>query len=660
MLIVSTTMFKKTTLLVLSCLLAASANARIDLDSVREASRSRDLVSLATISEQSIGDPLEMYPRYYYLTTQINQTDENDANSFINRYSPSPMAERFINDWLKELARRQSWAQYEALYSKLESPNTEQICNKQQAAINRGDYSQLANHKQLWFSGKAQPQACNTYFDTLFSKGVLNEQDAWARIRLALANNQPDLARQLASRVGSPEYLVPKPPVVIKQKKKKTITIETANINTVNSNAERWVNQIDLSTQAGRELWLFAVEKIGRNNPHQAARLISAQTSLKADDLAFAWQQLGLTAARKLTPEASAWLAKGHLEDLSPEDRAWGIRSALRIGDWQAVEQRINALPANEQQENSWRYWKARALLAQNKTAAANALWVSLSDQIDFYGLLAREELGAILSAPQPSYKANTEDIKAIQTIPAVRRALELNAQGWRTEANREWNWAMKGLSDQQLLAAAELAARNQMYDRSIFSAMRPTQIQDFSLRFPMPYRSSIEPAAKAHGLDPAWVFGLIRQESRFIADIRSSAGATGLMQLMPATATWVAKKMGMSDFTMSDMSDPEINPQMGSYYLAYWNERFGGNPVLATAGYNAGPGNAAKWRDDKEMEAAIYIETIPFTETRDYVKAVLTNATHYAHFFNGSPAQLMKRLPPVAGKATPVEESAQ
>ncbi|QLI81043.1 lytic transglycosylase domain-containing protein [Chitinibacter fontanus] len=645
-------MLKKTVLLALSSLLVASAHARINLDSVREASRSRDLQTLATLSEQSVGEPLEMYPRYYYLITQINQTDENDANAFLARYSPSPMAERFLGDWLKELARRQNWSQYEALYSKLDSPNTEQICNKQQATINRGDYSQLGNHKQLWFSGKAQPQACNSYFDTLFRQGLLTADDAWMRIRLALANNQPDLARQLAVRVGSPEYLVPKAPVVIKQKKK-NIVVQTANINTVNTAPERWVNDIELGTRAGRELWLFAIEKIGRTNPNQAARLITEQSQLSKEDLQFAWQQLGLTAARRLAPEASAWLEKGHLEDLSGEDRAWGIRSALRIGDWKTVEKRINALPANEQNDNAWRYWKGRALLAQNNGAAANAIWLSLSEQIDFYGLLAKEELGAILSAPQAPYKASIDDLKAVQGIPAIQRALELNAQGWRSEANREWNWAMKGLNDQQLLAAAELAARNRMYDRSIYSAMRPTNTQDFALRFPQPYRDSIEPAAKANGLDPAWVFGLIRQESRFIADIRSSAGATGLMQLMPATATWVAKKMGMSDFKMSDMSDPAINPQLGSYYLAYWYDRFGGNPVLATAGYNAGPGNAGKWRGERELEAAIYIETIPFTETRDYVKAVLTNATHYAHFFNNSPTQLMKRLPPVPGKNT-------
>lgn len=652
-------MLKRTSLLALSCLLAASAHARLNLDTVREATRSRDLVTLATLSEQSVGEPLEMYPRYYYLSTQISQTEESDANAFITRYSPSPLAERFINDWLKELARRQNWAQYEALYSKLDNPNTEQICLKQQASINRSDFSLLAQHQQLWFSNKAQPSACNPYFDALFRAGILTEEAVWSRIRLALANNQVELAKQLAARVGSPEYLVPKAPVVVKQKKK-AITIQTANINTVNAAPERWINEIALNTRAGRELWLFAIEKIGRNNPAQAARLIEAQSNLNKADIQFAWQQLGLTAARRLIPEASAWLERGHLDNVSTEDRAWAIRAALRIGDWKVVEQRINALPPDEQNDTAWRYWKGRALLAQNKTAAANAIWAQLSDQIDFYGLLAKEELGAVLSAPKASYKANMDDLKTVQTIPAIQRALELNAQGWRIEANREWNWAMKGLSDQQLLAAAELAARNQMYDRSIFSAMRPTNLQDFSLRFPMPYRESILPAAQAHGLDPAWVFGLIRQESRFIADIRSSAGATGLMQLMPATATWVAKKMGMSDFTMADMSDPDINPQMGSYYLAYWTERFGGNPVLATAGYNAGPGNAAKWRSEQEMEAAIYIETIPFTETRDYVKAVLTNATHYSHFFSGSPSQLMKRLPPIPGKNAAVEVSEQ
>ncbi len=632
-------MLKKSVLLVLSCLLAASANARINLDQVREAARARDLATLAQISEQSTGDPLEMYPRFYLLSTQINQTDSADANQFIQRYSPSPLAERFTNEWLKELARRQSWAEYEALYPRLDSPNTEQICFKQQAALLRGDASSIPNHKNLWFNAKALPGTCNMLFDTLFANGLLSEEDAWWRIRQAFSNSanssnsQPDLARQLASRVGNPPELGAK------------------SVSAVHNAPEKAIAKINTNSRAGRELWLYAVEKIGRKNPQQAASLISSASWLAPADQQFAWQQLGLLAARRLLPEASRWLERAHLNDISDDDREWAIRAALRVSDWKMVEQRINALPAHLQQGNTWRYWKARALLARNQSATANALWLGLSDQLDFYGLLAREEIGQILSAPTPVYKANTEDLKAIHSLPGVLRALQLNAQGWRTEATREWNWAMKGLSDQQLLAAAELASRNRMYDRSIYSAMRPKTMQDFTLRFPQPYRDSVEPAAKAYGLDPAWVFGLIRQESRFIADIRSSAGATGLMQLMPATAQWVAKRLGMSDFTMADMSDPEINPQLGSYYLAYWNERFGGNPVLATAGYNAGPGNAAKWRDDSEMEAAIYIETIPFSETRDYVKAVLANASHYSHYYNGSPSQILKRLPPVAGK---------
>lgn len=649
-------MLKKATLIMLSCLLAASAQARMNLDELREAARARDMVALAQLSEQSVGDPLEMYPRYYYLTTQINQTSDGDAGQFLSRYAPSPLAERFLADWLKELARRQDWAQYEVYYSRLESPNAEQICLKQQAMLKRNDFSALANHRQLWFSAKPQASACNPYFEALFSQGLLKEEDIWWRIRQALSNNQLDLARQLAARVGSPEYLVPRPPVMVKKGKKSTPVL-TANLNTVNTAPERWVDEIDTSSRAGRELWLFAVEKIARNNPAQAARLLSDST-LPATELQFGWQQLGQIAARRNLPEASQWIGRGHLQDLSSDDRAWTIRAALRSGDWKTVEQRINALPADEQQDSAWRYWKARALLAQNKAATANALWTELSQEIDFYGLLAREELGSILSAPVPSYKASKDDLAAINQVPGVRRALLLNDQGWRIEANREWNAAMRGLSDQQLLAAAELASRNQMYDRSIFAAMRPKTLNDFSLRFPLPYRASVESAAKANGLDPAWVFGLIRQESRFIADIRSSAGATGLMQLMPATAQWVAKKMNLSDFKLSDMSDPEINPQLGSYYLAYWTERFGGNPVLATAGYNAGPGNAGKWRDARELEAAIYIETIPFNETRDYVKAVLTNATHYAHYFPGSTTQLLKRLPAIPGKNSAQEVS--
>ncbi|MBM5574656.1 lytic transglycosylase domain-containing protein [Deefgea sp. CFH1-16] len=609
-------------------LLSASAFANIDLDELRQAVRARDLPRLAQISDANQGKPLEMYPNYYWLTLQLKQISADDANQFLNRYANTPLANRFRDDWIKELARRQAWSSFEQEYAKIDSPSAELQCFKSQAAQARNDNSTLKANKALWFTAKPLAASCNPIFDTLFANGSLSENDAWWRIRQALAANRADFARQLSSRVGSPSEFSAK------------------NLAAINSAPDKQIKQLNAAGRANLELQLYALELIGRKSPEQAALIIEQLSpNLSAADQRFAWQQLGLSAARRHHPNASFWLSKADMNDLEEEDQAWFIRSALRAEDWNAVESRIKALPAETQAKNTYRYWLARAYETQNKANAANEIYLQLADGFDYYGLLAQEKLGTMLQESRAPYTSKPEEINAIAALPGVVRALSLNQQNWRVEANREWNFAMQGLSDTQLLAAAELARKNKMYDRSIYTAERTQKIHDFTLRYPMPYREEAEQAAKEQGLDPAWVYGLIRQESRFISDIRSSAGAAGLMQLMPNTAKWVAGKMKISDFSSADITDVTSNLQMGTYYLAYWAENFNGNAILATAGYNAGPGNARKWRADRELDPTIYIETIPFGETRDYVKKVLSNASHYAHYFKGSPTQLSHRL---------------
>jgi len=608
-------------------LLSASAFASLDLDALREAVRARDLPRIAQMSEASAGEPLEMYPQYYWLSLQIKQIAEEDATAFLNRFPNTPLANRFREEWLKELAARQSWASFEREFSQLDSPSIELQCFKTQAALARNDSSTLSSNKSFWFSGKPVASACNPVFDALFESGALTSNDAWWRIRQAFAGDRADFARQLSARVGSP------------------IEFSAKNLAALKNAPEKQLSKLG-NSRADRELRLYALELIGRKNPDQAARLIEELgDQLSVEDQRFAWQQLGLFAARRHHPSASVWLGKATLNDLDEEDQAWLLRSALRAGDWSAVEQRINALPKETREKKTYRYWLARAYETQNKAAEARAIYVSLSDGFDYYGLLSQEKLGTMLQESRAPYTLNKDEMKQVAALPGVIRALRLNQQGWRVEANREWNFAMQNLSDTQLLAAAELAQKNRMYDRSIYSAERTKNIHDFTLRYPRPYQAEIDFAAKTQDLDPAWVYGLIRQESRFISDIRSSANAAGLMQLMPDTAKWVAGKMKLTDFKPSDVTDVEINTQMGAYYLAYWASNFNGNAILTTAGYNAGPGNARKWRASSEMDPTIYIETIPFSETRDYVKKVLSNASHYAHYYPNSATQLSQRL---------------
>jgi len=227
-----------------------------------------------------------------------------------------------------------------------------------------------------------------------------------------------------------------------------------------------------------------------------------------------------------------------------------------------------------------------------------------------------------------------------------------------RLEGVREWVWAIRGFDDRQLLAAAELARRDGIYDRAINTADKTVMLHDFKLRYLAPYRDVLQVHASEMGLDEAWVYGLIRQESRFIAGVRSGAGAGGLMQLMPGTAKWVAHKLGLKNWRWSQVTEVDTNINLGTYYLRHVLDTLDNQPVLASAAYNAGPGRARRWRPDNAIEGAVYAETIPFNETRDYVKKVMANATYYAQVF-GQQVQTLKARLGIIGPRNRAEESA-
>ena len=624
----------KLPLIVLLVLASTSAFARIDLVSLRDASRSRDVVALQKMVDNAQGDVLEMYPRYFLITSQLTLISPDDVSAFLQRYDASPLADRLRQDWLKELGKRQDWARFLMDYPKVDSPSIELQCFNAQAqmAVN-GSSSGLSKLKSAWFSDKGQADSCAPVFEAMFNAGVLNMDDAWARIRLALAANRPAFATQLAPRVGFPPELTGR------------------NLGLAANQSGKTLARLDLTRRPGREVALFIINRAARSDLDNAAQLLSSiLPRLPAAEQRYAWQQIALIAARKQHPQASAWFARAGLDGLDANGRAWAVRAALRADNPQAVLERINAMPPDQSDDTAWRYWKAQALKRLNQPQEAQTLLSALSSGDDFYSLLAREESGPFLESNNPPFRPTEDEVRSIGQRPGVQRALALYEQNWRPEGLREWNYAMRSLSPQELVAAATLAERKNLYDRSIYSAERARSAAPIGLRYPTPYRSAVEREARQQGLDPAWVFGLIRQESRFIADIRSSVGATGLMQLMPSTAQWVGRKNGQKRVDVSSLADVDTNVAMGSFYLRYILDRLNGQAILATAGYNAGPGRAKAWQEDRELDPVIYIETIPFDETRDYVKKVMTNAQYYGATF-GETTPFHKRLQPVPSR---------
>ncbi len=327
------------------------------------------------------------------------------------------------------------------------------------------------------------------------------------------------------------------------------------------------------------------------------------------------------------------------------------------------VQQFIGAMSPAEQKEPAWVYWKARAIAAlapagpegEAARAESRQLLQSIAGAMGFYPLLAADDLGQPAELPRPPTPLMPEEQALLAESPGFQRAVKLVQLGLRDEGRREWNFMLRGLSERQLLAAATLACELRDWQLCINTAERTRNEVDLSLRFPMPYRDEITAHARALGLEPAFVMGLIRQETRFMPMLRSHVGATGLMQLMPTTASWMARKIGMP-YSPDLLADPAVNLRLGTSYLKMVLDDFGGSQAMAAAGYNAGPSRPRRWREGPVLEAAIWAESVPFTETRDYVKKVLANAAVYAALLDGQPLTLKARL---GGTIGPRESSA-
>ena len=587
---------------------------------------------------------LAPYVEYWRLTL-ANQVDDARIADFLARYPGSRMAELVRADWLTSLGAREAWPQYLAEYPRLVKPDTAHACYAYRAewALGKRDHQREAI--SLWFSGRDMPTACTPLFTQLIEAGLIREEDIWRRLRLALEAGNPNVARAVANALPAAQ----RPAASLFD------LVQRDPARLLNSN-------LDLSRRGEREIALYALDQLARSNSNaaeQALRKILSQ--LSPDETSSAWARLASRAAFRHEPVALAWFKQAGAVAVNDYQREWWARAALRAGDWKAALQAIDGMGDATRLQPAWRYWRARALQATGQRVAANTLFLELSREHHYYGQLAEEELGPVMQAPVVNIKVSGDEVTTISRHPGIVRAQALLELGLRSDATQEWNWAIRDFSDRQLLAAAELARRMEWYDRAINTAERTQELHDFELRFLAPYRDLAQQAARENQVDEAWVFGLMRQESRFVNVARSGVGASGLMQIMPATARWIAQRLGIKRFQPKEMQDPARNIKFGAYYLKHVQDTLDGSPVLATAAYNAGPGRAQRWRDSKPMEAAVYIESIPFAETRDYVKKVMSNAMYYAERFGQSSVLLKDRLgvvPPSVTAASSVPDS--
>lgn len=624
-------------LLSLPALVLADQDA--DFLAARDAFRTGNAARLEQIAARFKQSPLEPYLAYYQLRMRLESADIASIQAFLARSDETPVIDNLRAEWLKLLGKNKQWETFMAEHPRLLNEDTELTCYALQARRDFKGEDVLQEARKLWLSsGKELPESCAPLFDAAIISGIISEADVWQRVRLALEAGNVSLARLLSAKLPAERAL------------------SAADLKSASADPERYLSRavLDDAPYGQRTVALFALQRLAKQLPQLAhAQWVKIAAYFPESEQRYFYGWLGYEAARKQDSRALEWFRAAGGAPLTEPQLAWRTRAALRAEDWSAVWNSVQKMTPQQQREGVWRYWKARALKNIGQMEEAEKLFRELSGEYNFYGQLAAEELGAapgssILSA---GYQPSREELSAMLAKPAIQRTLALYRMDLRTDAAREWALAVRNFDDKQLLVAAEIARRNEMYDRAISAADRTVQMHDFNLRYLSPYRGELKGHIRQNELDEAWVYGLMRQESRFVTMAKSNVGAAGLMQIMPATASWIARKLGMKDYRKSLIHQMETNLKLGTYYMKMVLSSFDNNPVLASAAYNAGPSRARRWRGDTPLEGAIYAETIPFDETRDYVKKVMSNTVYYAKLFGQPPRALKQRLGVIAAR---------
>ena len=602
-----------------------------------DAFRAGDAVKLAKLSTALRGHVLAPYLEFWRLQLRLVDTPDAEVRAFLQRAAGSYVAERLRGDWLKELGKRGDWQSFDQELPLLAQDDLDLRCYAWLSRLARGDESAFEEAKAIWLEPRELSAGCNALVERMLGAQRISVDDVWRRVRVLFENSQLGAARRTLAFLPAGEKHV------------------EAQLNQAASRPKIFLASLprSLEKRAAREMALFAVLRLARGDPEAAVEVLRGKfgARLPAQDVSYLWGRLAYEGARHLLPEAHQWYRLADETLLNDEQLAWKARAALRVVDWQAVRDAVDRMSVSARRDPAWTYWYGRALGTQGRGDGARAYFLRIAGQPNFYGLLAAEELGAKVEIPEPFHVASEAEIAAAKANPGLARALELYRLDLRTEGTREWVFTLRGMDDAKLLAAAELARRAGIFDRAINTADRTTHQHNYQLRFLAPFKEVFNEHARKFGLEEAWVLGLVRQESRFIVKAKSSAGAQGLMQLMPATARWVAKRNGLRGYSPERVAEVPINVALGTGYLKLVLDDLG-HPLLASAAYNAGPGRARRWRDAKPLEGAIYAETIPFNETRDYVKKVMANTMYYAQLIGGKLVSLKDRLGQIPAKS--------
>ncbi len=638
---------------------AASAQSQRGDDAISEmseAAKRGDKARLRALLPQVRGHALEPWGVYWEMKARLGEASGAEVQAAMQSMAGTYQEDRLRNDWLQLLGQRRDWSNFSSEYAKYRMHDDREVrCYALHIDRLRGAVSGDAAAQEVlrnWYGIRDAEDGCALAAAALFEAKHISALEVWKEARLSVENNRPRAASN-AVTIVSPE--------------------SAAAIGEIHANPARYLSaRATAMGSVRKELVTLALIKMASNDAEAAAGALEAKWSvhLTPEERSWVWGVIGKQANLKLSPDASEYFIKARNEHLNDDLLGWKARTALRsttaAQGWPVVLAAINAMSEEAKRDSTWAYWKARALretvkgkpdmvnttpqaatptlVLRPELQEAASLLESIASPRGFYEILATEELGRKVALPVIPPALSATEKEAARLNPGLNRALYAIALGLRSDGVREWNYTTNlhtrgGMSERELLAAADFACQREVWDRCINTSERTKEAFSAEQRFPMPFREAVVKRSQEIKLDPAYVYGLIRQESRFIMDARSHVGASGLMQVMPPTARWTAKKIGMDNFTIAQLNDRDTNIAIGTAYLKLVLDDFQGSSPLAAAAYNAGPSRPRAWRNGPIMEGAAWAENVPFAETRDYVKKVAANAVVYGLILGGQPS---------------------
>ena len=580
---------------------------------------------------------LRGYLDYDYLKDRIPDTPKATLRDFINNNQDSPVSSQLRLKWLEYLAKRQDWDTFLQEYRDVDE-TSELNCRRLNHLLHtsQDQFPLLAEVEYLWLTGNRLPAACDSVFKDWRKAGRMTSQLVWDRINLAMERRNLSLAQELRSYLDQGDRVWVDRWVAMSRNPQR----ELQNI------------RYPVEMPVARMVVRYGVVRLGYTDPAEAMKewsRLKEKYEFFGEDDNYVLRWVGILAAQQHLPGAVEWLSAVSASSNDKTLREWRVRAALRAGQWQTGLRFISALSDEEQKDSEWLYWKARLLEKTGDKKDAWPIFSELATERSYYGFLAADHVGRDYSMQHVSIDASPEEISAMLAEPGIQMAQELFIMGEIVAARRQWTWSTRAMSSRSLQVAAVLARQWGWYDRAILTVAKSDHLDDLDLRFPILYRDMVEDSAQKSDIDPSWVYGVLRQESAFVTDARSGAGALGLMQLMPQTGRLTGRQLNLNITSNSAILKVENNLRLGAGYLKNVLDANNGHQVLATAAYNAGPNRVKEWLPETQgLDADAWVESIPYTETRNYVKNVLGYTMVYAYRLGNTRLRLQDRMVPI------------